>query len=72
MNLFQIYKIEILKFMIKYKDKTLPICFKNYYITPSEAHNYPPRFAYGDNWAAAFQHKKSTSKRSIQYNGYKI
>ena len=72
MNLCQIYKLEILKFMFKYKNKTLPNCFKNYFVSPSETHNYPTRFACDDNWAAAFQHKKSTSKCSIQYNGYKI
>ena len=72
MNLCQIYKLEILKFMLKYKNKTLPNCFKNYFISPSETHNYPTRFACDDNWAAAFQHKKLTSKCSIRYNGYKI
>ena len=30
MNLCQIHKLEILKFMFKYKNKTLPNCFKNY------------------------------------------
>ena len=58
--------------MFKYKNKTLPNCFKNYFISPSETHNYPTKFACDDNWAAVFQHKKSTSKCSIQYNGYKI
>ena len=58
--------------MFKYKNKTLQNCFKNYFISPPETHNYPTRFACGDNWAAAFQHKKSTSKCLIQYNGYKI
>ena len=72
MNLRQIYKLQILKFMFKYKNKTLPNCFKNYFVSPSETHNYPTRFACDDNWTAAFQHKKSTSKCSIQYNGYKI
>ena len=72
MNLCQIYKLEILKLMFKYKNKTLPNCYKNYFVSPSETHNYPTRFACDDNWAAAFQHKKSTSKCSIQYNGYKI
>ena len=72
MNLCQIYKLEILKFMYKYKNKILPNCFKNYFVSPSETHNYPTRFACDDNWAAAFQHKKSTSKCSIQYNDYKI
>ena len=67
MNLCQLYKLEILKFMFKYKNKTLPNCFKNYFVAPSETLNYPTRFACGDNWAAAFQHKKSTSKCSIQY-----
>ena len=43
MNLCQIYKLEILKFMLKNKNKTLPNCFKNYFITPSETHNYPTR-----------------------------
>ena len=28
MNLCQIYKLEILKFIFKYKNKTLPNCFK--------------------------------------------
>ena len=72
MNLCQIYKIETLKFMLKYKNKTLLNCFKNYFISPSETHNYPTRFACDDNWAAAFQHKKSTSTCLIQCNGYKI
>ena len=58
--------------MFKYKKKTFPNCLKNYFITPSETHKYFTRFACDDNWAAAFQHKKSTSKRSIQYNSYKI
>ena len=58
--------------MFKYKNKTFPNCFKNNFITPSKTHNYPTWFACDNNWAVAFQHKKSTSKRSIQYNGYKI
>ena len=41
-------------------------------MTPSETLNYPTRFASDDNWATAFQHKKSTLKRSIQYNGCKV
>ena len=41
-------------------------------MTPSETHNYPTGFAYNDNWAVAFLHKKSTSKLLIQSNGYKI
>ena len=69
MNLCQINELEILKFfMLKYENKTLPNCFKNYFKTPSESHNYPIRFAYDDNWADAFQNKKFTTKRSIQYN----
>ena len=70
MNLCQIYKLEILKFMFKYKN--IPNCFKNYFVSPSETHNYPTRFACNDNWAAALQHKTSTLKCSIQYNGYKM
>ena len=72
MNLSQIYKLEILKFMFKYKNKTLPNCFKNYFVSPPETHNYPTRFACDDNWAAAFQRKTSTSKCLMQYNSYKI
>ena len=58
--------------MLKYKNKTLQNCFKNYFITSSEIQNYPTRFGCEDNWAAAFQHKKSTPKRSIQNHGYEI
>ena len=72
MNLCQIYKLETLKFRFKCKNKTLPNYFKNYFMSPSETHNYPTRFACDDNWAAAIQHKQSSSKFSIQYNGYKI
>ena len=72
MNLCQIYKLEIVKLLFKYKNKTLPNCFKNYFVSPSETHNYPTRFACDDNLASAFQHKKSISKCSIQLNGYKI
>ena len=72
MNVCQIYKLEVLKFMFKYTNKTLPNCFKNYFTTPSETHNCPTRFAFDDNWAAIFQHRKSTANRSIQYNRYKI
>ena len=57
--------------MFKYKNKTLSNCFKNYFTTPSETHNYPTRLACDDYWAAAFQHEKSTTKSSIQYHGYK-
>ena len=40
MDLCQIYKLEILKFMFKYKNKTLPnYCFKTYFTTPSETNN---------------------------------
>ena len=85
MNLCQIYELEILQFMFKYKNKTLPSCFKNYFISLSETHNYPTRFACDDIWASnikswkkkikhkkGFQHKKSISKCLIHYNGYKI
>ena len=43
MILRQIYKLKILKFVIRYKNKTLPNCFKNYLITPLETHNYATR-----------------------------
>ena len=70
MNICQIYKLETLKFMSKYK--TLLNCFKNYFTSPSETHYYLTRFACDYNWAAAFLHKKSSLKCLMQYNGYKI
>ena len=58
--------------MFKYKNKTLPNCFKNCFVSPSETHNYLTRFACDDLLGCSFQLKKSTLKCSIQYNGYKI
>ena len=72
MNLYQIYELDFLKFIFKYKNKTLPNFFKSYFTSPSETSNYQTRFVFDGNWAAAFQHKKSTTKRPIQYNGCKI
>ena len=72
MNLSSIYKLELLNFMFKFKNKTLPKCFDHYCNTPSQTHDYPTRFACADYCAATFVHKKSTTQRSIQCNGYKI
>ena len=48
----------------------------NFHVVPRrvsrKTHDYPARFACADNCAAAFVHKKSTTQRSILYNGYKI
>ena len=48
LNLNNIYKLEILKFMGKYQNNSLPNCFNDFYALPSKLHSYPTRFATSD------------------------
>ena len=65
MNVCQIYKLEILKFMFKYKNKTLPNCLKTTLYLHQKL-NYPTRFACDDNWAAAFQ--QNSQLQNVRFN----
>ena len=68
LNLNNIYKLEILKFMGKYQNNSLPNCFNDFYALPSKLHSYPTRFATSDNYSMA-RFNKSKSQRSIRYQG---
>ena len=51
LNLNNIYQVEVLKFARKFKMKTLPKCFKNYFQLASQVHIYSTRFAADENWS---------------------
>ena len=71
LKLNKIYKLEISKLMYKFKFESLPICFNQYFVLPSETHSYSTRFVTGDNYSLT-RFNKSDSQRSIRYEGPKI
>ena len=40
LKLHNIYKLEVSKLMYKFKSKSLPICFNEYFLSSSEVHSY--------------------------------
>ena len=72
LKLNNIYKLEVSKLLneYKYKSKSLPICFNEYFVLPSEVHSYSTRFVTGDNYSLT-RFNKSNSQRSICYQGPK-
>ena len=54
-----VFELEVLKFVYKFKNKTLPEIFDNYYQSASEIHVYSTRFAIYYNLAAAWLLKKN-------------
>ena len=71
LKLNNIYKLEVSKFMYKFKSKSLPICSDEYFVLPSKVHSYSTRFVTGDNYSLT-RFNKSNSQRSICYQGPKI
>ena len=71
LNLSSIFELEVIKFVYKFKNKTLPILFYNYFRSASQTHSYPTRFALDLNWTVMPCNKTST-QRSICYEGNKI
>ena len=51
LNLNNICQLEVLKFACKFKMKTLPKCFENYFQLASQVHIYSTRFAANENWS---------------------
>ena len=72
LKLNQIFELEVLKFVFKFKNKLLPICFNDYFRPASEIHRYSTRFSTHHNWAAKSVCNKAITKRSLKYVGYKI
>ena len=71
LKLNNIYKLEVSKLMYKFKSKSLPICFNEYFVLPSKVHSYSTRFVTGNNYSLT-RFNKSNSQRSIRYQGPKI
>ena len=72
LKVHNVYSLEVLKFVYKYKKKILPKCFDKYYLPASQIHDYSTRFALDHNWAAAPLFHKNITQRSIKFEGYKI
>ena len=71
LNLSSIFELEVIKFVYKFKKKTLPILFYNYFRFASYTHSYPTRFAFDLNWTV-MPCKKTSTQQSICYEGCKI
>ena len=71
LNLSNIYQLKVLKFACKFKMKTLPKCFENYYQLASQVHIYSTRFAADENWSVP-RFKKTYTQHSIKYKGTKL
>ena len=71
LNRSSIFELEVIKFVYKFKKKTLPVLFYNYFRPASQTHSYPTRFALDLNWTV-MPCKKTSIQRSVCYEGYKI
>ena len=60
LNLSSIFELEVIKFVYKFKKKTLPILFYNYFRSASQTHSYPTRFALDLNWTVMCSKKTRT------------
>ena len=68
LKLNKIYELEVSKLMYKFKSKSLPICFKKYFVLPSKVHSYSTRFV----TYSLTRINKSNSQRSIRNQRPKI
>ena len=71
LNLSSIFELKVIKFVYKFKKKTPPILFYNYFRSVSQTHSNLTRFALDLNWTV-MPCKKTSTQRSICYEGYKI
>ena len=70
LKLNNIYQLEVLKFVCKFKIKALPKSFENYFQLASQVHIYLTRFAANEHWSVP-RFKKIYTQRLIKYKGTK-
>ena len=71
LKLSNIYILEVLKFVYKFRARLLPSSFADYFHSAPEIHNMPTRFSKSNNLALPTFYT-SGAQRSIRYQGYKI
>ena len=63
-----IFNLEVLKFIFKFRSNILPACFDKYFRQAAQAHDHSTRFSSNTNWAPIYC-SKSITQRSIRYVG---
>ena len=71
LKLSNIYKLEVLKFVYKFRVKLLPSSFADYFHSAPEIHNKPTRFSKSNNLVLPTFYT-SAAQRFIRYQGCKI
>ena len=71
LNIEQIYKLEIVKFMFRYNANQLPTSFIKYFISIESIHNYPTRLSKHQNYFLP-RYRLQQSQKLISYTGAKL
>jgi len=71
LTLENILKLEVIKFVLNFKTKTIPKCFDQYFQPASHMHNYQTRFVSGNNLAVT-KYNKTIILRLIRHAGGKL
>jgi len=71
LSIEQIFKLEIGKFMFRYYNKQLPICFLQYFKTIDSIHNYSTRLSKQNNYFLP-RYRLKQSQKLLTYSGAKL
>ena len=71
LNIEQIYKLEIGKFMFRYNANQLPTSFIKYFTSIESIHSYPTRLSKQQNYFLP-QYRLQQSQKLISYTGAKL
>ena len=71
LNLNNIFRLEVLKLMCKFKTNFLPKCFSDFFEIPSNVHSYSTRYASSDSYFL-MRFKNTISQRLMRYVGPKL
>ena len=66
-----VFNLEVLKFVFKFRSKTLPSCFNEYFRQAAQIHDHSTRFSSEKN-LVSMRCSKSLTQRSIRYTGCNI
>ena len=71
LSIDQIFKLEIGKFMFRYCNKQLPICFLQYFKTIDSIHNYSTRLSKQNSYFLP-RYRLKQSQKLLTYSGAKL
>ena len=71
LKLFDLFQLEVVKFMYKFENQLLPYCFYNYYDKINSVRQHLTRYSTNGNFFLHSETKQS-GKQRLQYIGVKL